>query len=132
MFWIVILGVVIFIIYSFLSDKNEETNRIQRQGGFYLKYKELINYFSKYPRVVVERKNKTSITFAIIDKYAQTRFTISHGFESVTIFWSLNSITMGNHSLNWTFPETTPQSQMIKDFETKMKIYETNLLSGIM
>lgn len=126
MVWVFI--VVAFLVFIFFMDKNEETNRVKQQGGFYLKYKELIDYFLEIPKIKVEKKNKTSITLSVKDRYVVTSFTIAHGFEDVSIFWNHNSITFGKHSLSWTFPESMPQLQMIQLIENELNIYQKNLM----
>src|SRR5690606_20551510 len=118
-----------FLGFIFFSDKKSEINRIQEQGGFYIKYKDLIDYFMEIPKIQVEQKNKTSITLAVKDQQVVTRFTIGHGFEKVSIFWNHHSTTFGKHSLDWTFPESMPQSQMISLIEKELEIYERNLFS---
>jgi len=127
MFWIIVIGG--FLIYLFISTKKEEVDKIKSQGGLYLKYKELINHFLTIPNIEIEKKNSSSMILAVKDKYVVTRFTIGHGFEDVSVFWNHQSVTYGNHSLNWNFPESLPQSQMIDTIEKELYIYQRNLLS---
>lgn len=126
MFWIIVI--VGFGIYLFISTKKEEVTKVQKQGGFYLKYRELLDYFYHLPNIQVERKTNTSIIFAVKDKYVVTRFTVAHGFEDVSIFWNHQSAMFGNHSLNWNFPESLPQSQMLVTMQKELGLYERNLV----
>jgi hypothetical protein len=127
MFWLfIIVGVV---AVWFVLDKKEEVDKVKSQGGLYLKYKELIDHFLTIPNIKVEQKNNTSMILAVKDQYVVTRFTIGHGFEDVSVFWNHQSVTFGKHSLNWRFPESLPQSQMIDTIENELDIYQQNLLS---
>ncbi len=126
--WLVV--VIIVLLYLFFSTKSEEVARVNNEGGFYLKYKELIDYFQSIPNIKVEKKTSTSVILLVQDKFVSTRFTIGHGFEDVSVFWYHQSLTFGNHSLNWTFPENLPQSQMIRLIENDLEVYERNLLSN--
>jgi len=126
MFWVIMI--IGGLLIMFLLDKKEEVSRVQSQGGFYLKYKELINHFATIPRIKVVNKSNTSITLSVKDSLVVTSFTISHGFEDVSIFWNHNSIAFGKHSLNWRFPESMPQYQMISLIEDELSIYERNIV----
>ena len=128
MFWVIFIGGI--LIYLFISTKKGEVQKVQSQGGLYLKYKELIDHFLTIPNIEIEKKNNYSIILAMKDKYVVTRFTIGHGFEDVSVFWSHQSYTLGNHSLNWKFPESLPQSQMIETIERELEIYHRNLVSN--
>lgn len=125
--FLVLIIVVIFIIW-FLSDKKKEVDKISSQGGIYLKYKQLVDHFLKIPNIKIEKKNKSSMILAVKDPYVITRFTIIHGFENVSFFWYHKSLTYGEHNLNWDFPESLPQSQMITNIENEMEIYIRNYL----
>ncbi|WP_036153864.1 hypothetical protein [Maribacter forsetii] len=114
----------------FVLDKKEEVDKVKNQGGLYLKYKELIDHFLTIPNIKVEKKNNTSIILAVKDPNVVTRFTVGHGFEDVSVFWNHHSTTFGKHSLNWSFPEGLPQSQMINTIENELEIYQRNLLSN--
>lgn len=127
---VVIFVIVGFAIYLFISTKKEEVNRVEKQGGLHRKYGTLINHFATIPTIQVERETNTSIILAVKDKYVVTRFTISHGFEDVSVFWNHQSARYGNHSLNWNFPESLPQSQMIATIEQKLNLYQRNLMGN--
>ena len=125
MVWIlVVLG---FLTFLFISDKKEEVQRVKHQGGLQSKYRELMTYFMSIPNITIERRSPTSITLAVKDVAVVTRFTISHGFEDVSIFWNHKSRAFGEHSLNWKFPEYYPQSQMLSIIENEMEMYQRNL-----
>lgn len=124
---IIIIGVV--LLFLFFSDKKQEVNKIQQQGGFYRKYKVLIDYFLSIPEIKIERKDKDRIILIAKNYSASTRFTIAHGFEDVTIFWNHQSLAFGEHNLNWTFPEGLPQNQMLALIEKELSIYERNVLN---
>lgn len=115
-------------MYLFFSTKKEEVDKIKSQGGMFLKYKILIDHFLSYPGVIIESKSSYSIVLALKDNHVITRFTISHGFEDVSVFWDHQSISFGKHSLSWKFSESLPQTQMIDIIENELEIYTNNLL----
>ena len=51
-------------------------------------------------------------------------------FEDVSIYWQHISLGFGNHSLNWQFPESMPQTQMIDIIEQELSVYERKLIAG--
>jgi hypothetical protein len=128
MAWI-LLFVGAVVIYLFISTKKEEVSKVKNQGGLYLKYQELIDYFLTIPNIKVEKKNSYSVILAVKDANVVTRFTIGHGFEDVSVFWVHHSTMFGKHSLNWNFPESLPQSQMIDIIEQELELYQRNLIS---
>lgn len=126
MFWVIL--VVGVLIYLFFSAKSEEKEKLNRQGGFYFKYKYLIDYYADEHGVVIEKKDKTSITVAMKDSRAITRYTISHGFEEVHIFFHQQSLNFGEHSLKWNFPESMSQEHMIDIINQEVHLYFKNLM----
>lgn len=126
MFWVIlVLG---FIVFLFFSTKKEESQKLKKQGGFYLKYKYLIDYYANEPDVIVEKRNNSSITLALKDVRAVTRYTISHGFEEVYIFFHQQSLNFGEHSLKWNFPESMSQEHMIDIINQEVHLYFKNLM----
>ena len=129
MIWIlIIIGIVIISFYNFNNARKSETNKLNEKGGFRVKYKELIEHFLGIPNIQIEKQNATSITLAVIDKNVVSRFTITHGFDDVTVFWNHHSLEFGEHSLNWNYPTNQPQSQIIKLIENDLEHYQDNLL----
>ncbi len=127
--WILLFVVAVFV-YLFISTKREEVTKVKSQGGLYLKYQELIDYFLTIPNIKVEKKNSYSIILAVKDPTVITRFTIGHGFEDVSVFWFHQSVMFGTHSLKWNFPESLPQSQMIDTIEQELELYNRNLIGN--
>lgn len=125
-----VVAIIVFIIFLFFRDKQDEVSRIQSQGGFEFKYRVLIHHFLSISGMQVERGSKSSITMSMKNTSVITRFTISHGFEEVTIFWQHNSLGFGEHKLNWRFPESMSQQTMIKVVEDELGAYEKKLLMG--
>ena len=111
MVWVLLIAG--FLVYLFLNTKNNEVNKVNTQGGMYVKYNTLISYFLEIPNIEIERKTSTSIILAVKDRYVVTRYTINHGFNEVHVFWNHTSIMFGEHSLHWYFPEYHPQEFMI-------------------
>lgn len=130
MFLVIVFIVVSILLYLFLTGKHDEVKKVERQGGFYVKYNLLISYFLEIPNIQIEKKGKTSIILAVKDKNVTTRFTIAHGFDDVSIFWNHSSKIFGEHSLSWRFPSYFSQSLMIEKISKEMKVYENNLLGN--
>jgi hypothetical protein len=122
----ILLFVGAVVIYLFISTKKEEVLKVKNQGGLYLKYQELIDHFLTIPNIKVEKKNSYSVILAVKGANVVTRFTIGHGFEDVSVFWVHHSTMFGKHSLNWSFPESLPQLQMIDTIEQELEIYQRN------
>lgn len=126
----IVVFIIVVLVYLFLSTKNDEVRKINNQGGIYLKYKVLIDYFLTYPGVRIESKNSYSMTLILKDKYVITRITIGHGFEDVSVFWEQDSVTFGKHNLKWQFSESLSQYQMIDLISNELEIYNKNLFSN--
>jgi hypothetical protein len=126
----IIIPILIFLAFLFFRDKQDEVSRMQSKGGFELKYGALIHHFLSIPRMKVERRSKSSITMSVKDPAVMTRFTISHGFEDVSIFWQHNSLTFGEHNLNWKFSESMSQNTMIEVIEDELGAYEQKLVKS--
>ena len=125
-FWIlVIIG---FLVYLFISTKNDEIQRVENQGGLVLKYRELIGHFLSIPGILIERKTSSSIVLAVKDNHAITRFTLIHGLENLGFFWSHRSVGFGDHSLKWDFPSNMPQEEMIEIIENGISNYSRKIL----
>ncbi|TXD48669.1 hypothetical protein [Polaribacter sp. IC073] len=123
----IVIGIA---VVWFVLGKKEEVAKVNVQGGLDLKYKELIDHFLIIPNIEIEKKNSYSMTLVVKGVNVQTRFTIGHGFEDVSVFWNHQSIMFGKHSLNWNFPEYLPQSQMIDKIEKELEIYQRNLIGN--
>jgi hypothetical protein len=126
----VVIAIAIFLLYIFISDKKEEVQKVQNQGGLLVKYRTLTNHFLSIPMMKVEQRSSTSITMAVKEPKVVTRFIISHGFENVTVFWFHQSLGFGEHSLNWRFPEGMEQLAMINVIEEELRRYEIKLMNG--
>ncbi len=121
--------ILAFIIFLFVKDKKEEVVRIAKQGGVKHKYGILINYFlSSHPKMEVQKLSTDSITMEVIEPGVRTEFSIRHGFEDVTIFWTHESYGLGLHKLNWTFKEYLLQEEMIIQIENDLQDYEKKIL----
>ncbi|HCE53843.1 MAG TPA: hypothetical protein DER05_02125 [Lutibacter sp.] len=128
MFWAIVIGG--FLLYLFISTKKEEVQKVQNQGGVLVKYQTLTNHFLSIPMMKVEQRSSTSITMAVKEPKVVTRFIISHGFENVSVFWFHKSLSFGEHSLNWRFPEGMEQLAMIKEIDEELYRYQINLMNG--
>ncbi|WP_335965240.1 hypothetical protein [Galbibacter sp. PAP.153] len=124
-----VLVIIAIIIFLFVSSKKEENIRVAKQGGVKHKYGTLIAYLlSSHPKMETQKLNTDSITMAVIEPGVRTEFSIRHGFESVSVFWSHHSTGYGRHRLDWTFPEFQSQEEMINEIEDDIAAYEHKLL----
>ncbi|PHS10023.1 MAG: hypothetical protein COA88_03050 [Kordia sp.] len=124
-FWVLFIGGV--LIYLFISTKKDEINKVNSEGGLEVKYRVLLKYFMEIPNVQIERKSSTSIILAIKDTHVVTRYTISHGFGNINVYWDHNSAMFGKHSLKWCFPEDYSQYLMLSTIEHEYEEYQKKL-----
>lgn len=129
---IIILGVVIWYFISFNKEKNKQIEKLEVYGGFHRAYEELLSEFYEIPNVQVLNKTRTSITFLINDRFAVTHFYIMHSFNKINVTWELQSISYGEHKLNWTFPDYQLQSQMLKVIFSDMEAYNQRVYEKMM
>lgn len=111
----------------FFSTKKDEISKVSTHGGLEVKYKVLLQYFMEIPNVRIERKSSTSIILAIKDTHVVTRYTISHGFGDINVYWDHNSAMFGKHSLRWCFPEDYSQYLMLSTIEHEYEEYQKKL-----
>lgn len=128
---IIVIIIVAFLAFLFLRDKNDEVKKVQMAGGMQEKYRILIDHFRSIPNMKVQSNRTTSITMAVTDRFVETKFIISQGFDAVSVSWFHTSIRFGSHELHWKFPETMTQNLIITLIEDELRVVESKLMSGI-
>ena len=56
-------------------------------------------------------------------------FHFQHTFDKIDITFEMKNILIGDHKLEWSFPETMPQTDMIKHIESRTRQYMNNVTS---
>lgn len=127
---IFILIIVGFVIFSFAKDSMSETDKIVKEGGIYNKYKTLIDNFidPESGMEVVEKTNKY-MCVGMKNTSGSIAFHFQHTFNSINVTFEMKNIFIGDHKLDWDFPETMPQTEMIKHIENRTRQYMNNVTS---
>lgn len=129
MWWIIIIGIILFIIIKFAGDTNKQANAVAKQGGMRNKYRTLVNYAlsgHKHSRIISE--DGTGITIGCGSPGGSTYIDIVQTFGTVTVRWQSKSILLGNHKLEWEFDEFMDQEKMIEKIENDIDVYMTNVI----
>lgn len=127
---IFILIIVGFVIFSFAKDSMSETDKIVKEGGIYNKYKTLIDNFidPESGMEVVEKTNKY-MCVGMKNTSGSIAFHFQHTFNSINVTFEMKNIFIGDHKLDWDFPETMLQTEMIKHIENRTRQYMNNVTS---
>lgn len=129
MWWIIIIGIVLFIIIKFVSDRNEQADAVAKQGGMRKKYRTLVNYaLAGHANSHIISEDGTVITIGCASPGGSTYIDIVQTFGTVTIRWRSTSILMGNHKLEWSFDEFMDQEKMIEKIENDIEVYMSNVI----
>lgn len=129
MWWIIIIGVILFVIIKFASDNNKQANAVAKQGGMRNKYRTLVDFaLAGHQHSHIVREDGTSITVGCGSPGGSTYFDIVQTFGTVSIKWRSTSIVMGNHKLEWQFDEFMDQEKMIDKINHDIEVYMTNVL----
>lgn len=127
---IFILVIVGFSIFSFVKDSMAETDKIVKEGGIYNKYKTLIDNFidSKSGMKVIQKTNKY-MCVGMKNSSGSIAFHFQHTFNKINVTFEMKNIFIGDHKLDWDFPETMPQTDMIMHIENRTRQYMDNVIS---
>lgn len=127
---IFIIIVVGFVIFSFAKDSIAETDKIVKEGGIYNKYKTLIDNFiePECGMKVIQKTNKY-MCIGMKNSSGSIAFHFQHTFKKINVTFEMKNIIIGDHKLDWDFPETMPQTDMIKHIENRTRQYMDNVTS---
>lgn len=112
--WIIIIGVIIFIIYKVVSFGNTETEqKVTSQGGMQVKYKVLIDYFMASSTSRITKLTKDTVVISS----TTTTFSISFIGGQTEIVMSAFLPLLGQISNKWRHPDHYPQKEIIEEIE---------------
>lgn len=127
---IFILVIVGFTIFSFIKDSIAETDKIVKEGGIYNKYKILIdNFIDPESGMKVIQKNNKYMCVGMNNNAESVVFHFQHTFNKINITFEMKNVFIGDHKLEWDFPETMPQIDMIRHIENRTRQYMENVTS---
>lgn len=131
MIWFLVILIVV-VIFKFVLDKNNEVEKINRDGGFINKYAILVEGFLDYPnsRILIQTEN--SIEIGLRDNFANTTFTIIHTFNKFVIVYQHQSYTFGEHKLNWEFPEYMNQNSVLNIVRNEIEEYNQKIFNKVL
>lgn len=124
---IVIVVIVIVVLFNFNSDRNAQTNKIDREGGMRKKYSELIEHLCGSKGEVL-RQSGSSITIGASSIGGSTLFILTQTFGNLTVQWKVDSPVFGKHNLEWEFPEYENQVKMIQKIESDLMQYNKKMM----
>lgn len=125
-----IISILIVLLIKFIIDKNKEVAKIKSEGGMMIKHSKLIRSLSTHPQSIVKQISPYSVKIIVKDKFVITTFTINHGFSDYTVFWDHQSVTFGEHNLNWKFPEYMDQNSALNLISNELVLYEENMIKN--
>lgn len=113
MWWLIIIAVVGFIIYSINKDHKEHVDtHVTNFGGMENKYSTVIN-FLKSTGLRMQKHTKESV---ILSSKSMTWSLDYVGFNLEVRVKGFVPL-LGNISKKWIFPDGYPQEKMIEEFE---------------
>ena len=129
-FVIFVIILVIVMIIKFSKSSVEETNKVVKDGGMRNKYKILIDNFID-PESGMEIIDETSkyVCVGMVNTSGSIVFHFQHTFDQINVTFEMKNIIIGNHKLEWSFPETMNQHEMIDRIETRTRQYMDNINS---
>ena len=129
--FLIFIGIlVVIIIIHFAHDSHEQKTKVTKEGGMRNKYSTLVDYLlSIHPDAKVMNESGTAIMVGVRGASGSTTFDIVQTFGTVTIQYKVNNIVMGNHKLEWSFPEYDDQEKMIETMEHDIAAYNANVMS---
>ncbi len=112
MVWIIIAGLVIFIIYKFLSDRNKLLDKIAHEGGLRIKFRVLIDGLMEGDNAKIEYDQRDSIVVTWRGYSQFHQFQITPAFNKFEIIWKAR---IAHHSLEnkWMFNDHDDQEAVL-------------------
>lgn len=125
MIWIIVIGIIVFVVVKFLLDWNRQSSKLATQGGVKTKYSKLIELLQSNSSPKIFQSDLDTYLFGWVTPNADNRFRIMQTFEFVTIKWQFKGrIAMENKivelSKEWKFPENANQQEMGEKVLTEM------------
>lgn len=115
MWWLLIIAVVGFTIYSIAKDyKKDYKENVSNYGGMQSKYHELIDYFTKRESFELKKLTKDHITLGV----PSITITIDYIGGSTEIRVILFHPLINSISSKWNYPSGFPQKKIILDIQS--------------
>ena len=126
------IGIIIVImIIRFAKDSFQQSDKVIKEGGMRKKYATIVNWvLDSHPDAKISNETNTSIMVGVKGVSGVTTFDIVQTFGTVTIQYKVNNIIIGNHKLEWSFPEYGNQNEMIRKMENDISRYKNNVMSN--
>jgi hypothetical protein len=115
--WLIfIIGIVGFIIYNFLHDKDQMLkHQVDMRGGMAKKYEFLISKLTEGTTAKVVKVTRDHIHIRAVGNTTATNFFITENFNKTEIEWIGQLGMLGKHKHRWTFPHNFPQEKMLNE-----------------
>ena len=129
-FVIFLIIIIVIVVVHFAKDSYNESEKVAKEGGIRTKYKMLIDNFAdpSSGMHIIKETNKY-ISLGMTNSAGSINFNFQHTFNQIDVTFEMNNVFVGNHKLNWSFPETMDQNEMIYQIETRTKQYIDNVTS---
>lgn len=134
MWWIIIIGILGYVIYKFISDNEKLKQSLDKSGGMQEKYAVLLSYLMSSPSSKITQLSRDSIDVQTNTDYFQHYFSLLHAFDNnVIITWKASG-ALGQFQEKWQFPANMDQRQMAEkiDHDTQFKIRNFGDYQGLM
>lgn len=114
MWWLIIIGIVIFIVYNINKDYKENVqSHIVNLGGMQKKYQTLVGYLTAHPSTGITKITNDSM---VISGPTNT-FHLDYVGQNLEISLKAFLPLLGNFSHKWKFQDGYPQEKMIEEIE---------------
>ena len=131
MIWVIVVGIGIFILYSFFRDRDQMLQRqVDMQGGMAKKYACLIQRLTDDPSAKVVKVTRDHVHIRAVGQTTATSYFIMENFNNVVIEWVGQLGMLGTHKHQWSFPHNYPQDKMVDEIEEYME-WKTKQMFGI-
>jgi hypothetical protein len=133
MIWIIIIAVIVIIMSKFFYDRNQQATKIVKEGGMKKKYSKLIDYLlSGDSRAKIYYESPSSITLGASSIGGTVLFILTQTFGKLTVQWKFDSPVLGNHKIEWDFPEYDDHEKMIERIANDLLKYQKNMMQNFM
>lgn len=126
--FLILIGIIaIYVIIRFLRALNIQEKKVAVEGGMKRKYSILVNWaLDSHPDARIIQETLSSISVGVKGVSGSTTFQFVQTFGTVTVQYIVRDVVMGNHTLEWSFPEYGNQEEMISKIEREISNYVIN------
>ena len=126
--FLILIGIIaIYVIIRFLRALNIQEKKVAVEGGMKRKYSMLVNWaLDSHPDARIIQETPSSISVGVKGVSGSTTFQFVQTFGTVTVQYIVRDVVMGNHTLEWSFPEYGNQEEMISKIEREISNYVFN------